>query len=217
MKIQILVLSCLADPYDKLMAAQQETWDSIEVPNVSTMYYYGGGAGLTTLTSYSKEFGTDSLDNIESAHWKYRLALQEAIKEDWDFIFRTNSSSYIDKKRLVKFARSLPSEKCYCGIDGDGFASGAGYFISRDCAKLLINSIQEKLDLWMIEDVYTGQLLAKEGISVTPGAQRVDYYWGEDPSKRLDPAYHFRCKSNTEDRSLDIKAFDWLFENNTDK
>ena len=67
MKILILVLSCKSDPYDKLMAAQQKTWDSISVPGVKTVYYYGEGGGFKEITDYSMEFGADTGDDLPSA------------------------------------------------------------------------------------------------------------------------------------------------------
>ena len=69
-------------------------------------------------------------------HWKFLLTLREVINEEWDYIFRTNTSSYVSKNRLIEFSKNLPKEKCYCGIDGGGFASGAGFFLSKDCARL---------------------------------------------------------------------------------
>ena len=102
MNVIILVLSCERPPYDKLYEAQRKTWDSVEVPNVATRYYF--------------------CDGLAAAPWMLRQALDGVWREPWTFVFRTNSSSYVDKRALLKFAEGLPVVRCYCGMDGWGFA-----------------------------------------------------------------------------------------------
>lgn len=41
MKILIMVLSCIKPPYDRLYKTQLETFDSIEVDDVDTHFYFG--------------------------------------------------------------------------------------------------------------------------------------------------------------------------------
>lgn len=215
MKVLILVLSCLRDPYDKLMKAQQRTWDSVDVPGVETIYYYGDNTGFKKISHYSREFGADSRDDLKQAHWKYTLTLREVMSQDWDFIFRTNASSYVHKRELLKMAEKLPNEKCYCGRPGDCnmFASGSGHFISRDVAQILVDEMQCNIGSdvnYVPDDVYIGQILIKNhGLSVTPGSERVDYY--SDGHNRDFKTYHYRCK-NEDNRQGDIDAFEWLFQ-----
>ena len=227
MKVLILVLSCLKDPYDKLMKAQQRTWDSVDIPGVETIYYYGEGGGYKELNHYSKEFGADARDDLRMAHWKYALTLREVLPLDWDFIFRTNSSSYVNKRELLKMADKLPKTGCYYGQDGchsswlsashvcgaggcKKFASGCGHFISRDVAEILAKEIKCDMDNYAKhtpDDVYIGCILNKHGVEVTPGRRRIDYYNTPD---RDVIAYHYRCKKE-DNRQGDIDAFDWLF------
>jgi len=214
MKVLILVLSCLRDPYDKLMKAQQRTWDSVDVPGAETIYYYGGNTGFKVVNHYSREFSANSCDGLNMAHWKYALTLREVMSLEWDFIFRTNSSSYVNKRELLKMAKKLPKEKCYCGASGECgmFASGCGHFISRDVAQILLDEMQCNIgnDVnYTPDDVYIGQILCKKyGLSVTPGCERVDYY--SNGHNRDYKTYHYRCK-NEADRRGDIDAFEWLF------
>jgi len=225
-KILVLVLSCLKDPYNKLMLAQQRTWDSIHIPGVETIYYYGDNKGYKELSHYSKEFGADADDGIRMAHWKYALTLREVMSSEWDFIFRTNSSSYINKRELIKTAHELPRTGCYfgrdgchqswlspshvCGRTGDCrlFASGCGHFISRDVASILANEIQYDIGKTP-DDVHIGDIIVKKhNIMITPGASRIDYY-GNSPDRDA-VTYHYRCKKEN-DRQGDIAAFNWLF------
>ena len=64
--------------------------------------------------------------------------LQNRLNE-FDFILRTNLSSFYIFPRLLKFLEKLPKNRCYCG-SGVGFASGCGFIISPDVARLLIEN-----------------------------------------------------------------------------
>lgn len=210
-KILILVQACDDAPYLEMNKKQMSTWDSIKVEGVETIYYLGSNDGVEKLEGNKYYSGTSEAWNM--MHWRMKKTLDLAYTMEWDYIFRTNSSSYVDKKRLQRFAEKLPTEKCYCGIDG-GFASGAGFFMSRDIMEIL----KDKLDEYPTysEDACMGTILAKQGIGVTEGAERCDYYF-TGISHRSEPYYHFRCKSDTIDRQKDIDAFEWLFKNNTEK
>ena len=91
MRLLVLVLSCRKPPYDALWEAQQRTWDSVSVPDVSTLYYW--------------------CDELATMPWRLKLALDSAWDARWDMIFRTNSSSYVDKARLLAKAKTLPTER----------------------------------------------------------------------------------------------------------
>jgi hypothetical protein len=210
MKILILVLSCLENPFDLLMKKQQETWDSIPNENIKTIYYYGNGGGFKKINETIYEYGAESSDEYEFMHWKFFLLLKEIINDDWDYIFRTNSSSYVDKENLLKFAKTLPKEKCYCGINVDHFyASGCGFFLSRDVVEVLLNSNYSS-DKQSYEDMYIGHLLYHNGIGVTPGATRSDLDIGDFGDSNT---YHYRCRSYTDiTRELNLLRFDELFK-----
>lgn len=194
MKILILVLSCREPPYGKLYEAQQRTWDSLHVEGVVTRYYFPLSMDTMLLS--------------------LKVALDTAWDEPWDSIFRTNSSSYVNKAMLQKFASALPKIGCYCGVDGGGFASGSGMLLSRDVVDVLRQRITEKV-YDHVEDEEIGLMLKEHGIDVTPGAKRYDFYF-EDFQKRFYGRYlsdfrnhyHVRCKSDTEDRMKDVEAME---------
>lgn len=211
MKILILVLSCLDEPFDEVMNCQLETWDSIFVDGVKTIYYYGGGSGFKEINSYTRGFGANVSEDYDMMHWKFLLTLREVINEEWDYIFRTNTSSYVSKNRLIEFSKNLPKEKCYCGIDGGGFASGAGFFLSKDCANICLNEIKEERVPY--EDVYIGDLLKKNGIEVTPGARRFDFYFSNTNDINYNSDYHFRCKRYTTSKDEYINALIHIHKN----
>lgn len=95
---------------------------------------------------------------------------------DYDYIFRTNLSSFIYHKNFQEFIKRLPSEKCYSGCkmilskndkyykfieDKDKdivYVSGAGTILSEDLVKILVNE-SSKLNYKVIDDVAIGILL----------------------------------------------------------
>lgn len=222
--VLILVMaSPLVKPYDVLLEKQKQTWDSIDVFGVNTIYYYSDPK-INTPTFIENDLILPFEEIVENNTIKYKKALEQIVNLKWDYVFRTNASSYIDKKRLLNFAQHLPIDKCYCGIDGGNFASGCGYFISRDLVECLIKNISD-LEINIYEDCLTSAILQRYcNASVTPGALRVDYnhHMKVEALKKItftdSYPYHYRCKSDViSDRNKDIEAFETLFNFLKDK
>lgn len=188
-----MVLSFTDHPFDVLMKTQQNTWDSVECKNVDTVYYYGGGKGWN-----GKEFSANTNDLYYFMSAKFALALKEIALDTYDYIFRTNSSSYVNKKELVEFAKTLPTEKLYAGwtfVDSEDHGglcvSGAGIFLSPDTAKILLDNIDPNFE--QEEDVYAGRILRKHGITAIDDKSRYDVesFHPYIPTN----LYHYRCKT----------------------
>lgn len=220
MKILIMVLSYKKSPYLELMRAQQQTFGSIKNENIDVLYYYGGDPPFTcTLSSdgihYGWEFGFPITDAYYYMAGKFKKALEYALasSKKYDLIFRTNSSSYIQYRALLKFSETLPKEKLYAGAEiktNEGFSivSGAGFFLSPDTAKILLNEIDPEFE--KEEDYYCGMILNKHGIEVIDDKSRIDvanYHSLE--CVPLD-AYHYRIKSN--DRLRDAETMRLLHQ-----
>lgn len=210
MKILILVLSYNRHPYDELMKAQQETWDSKHVEDVRTIYYYGGGVNewearpVGPFESRNYELKFDCTDAYYYMAHKLKRVLRHVRTWDYDFIFRTNSSSYVNKVMLKEAAKKLPLQKCYAGWEikaNEGFniVSGAGIFMSRDVAAI----VRGEIDPWFEkeEDYYIGQILAKHNIPIIDDKSRLDF---PNIGNRPELAYHLRFK--TQDRIFDADA-----------
>lgn len=201
-QVLILVLSSQVPPYQALHKAQRRTWDSITVEGVQTQYYFCDTWGQTF-----DHFGP---------------ALDLALQTPWTHLFRTNSSSYVDKRRLLEFCAGLPTEKVYCGGIGNArnvaYCSGSGAILTRDAVQALREALRrppilpgekEALPGYM-EDVFIGSALAQVGIHPRPGAQRCDY-WSGDRHGPLPDIYHYRCTGTRPDGSrLDFEAFDTI-------
>lgn len=206
-KILILVLTYTVEPYRSLLMAQRETWDSVD-EGINTAFYHGGDQTLQYINPqwpWRQRLMFDCSDAYYVMAGKFRYALEAVWKEDWDMIFRTNSSSYVNKKRLMEFAKTLPTEKLYAGWtmtdtnDDNGLCvSGAGIFFSRDCAEILKNGIDPEKEIE--EDVYIGRILRPHGITAIDDRSRIEY--PHNP-QTWHMAYHTRFK--TEDRMRDAE------------
>lgn len=219
-KVLILVLSCNEEPWISLLNKQKETWDSINIDNVKTLYYYANpNVNGSTIHGNDLILKINETKDFKNRIAKLKMAFESVLDLEWDFIFRTNSSSYIDKKRLLNFAQNLPLEKCYCGIplvhdNTIKFATGCGYFISRDYVEFLIKNIDEQANFYG-DDVYISALL---GQKITTGATLMEIWDFEENELQQGMStikftdtypYHYRCKTMIKgDRSKDILAFD---------
>jgi hypothetical protein len=208
MKILVLVLSFNESPYKELMQAQQQSWDSIEVEGVRTVYYHGGLPSDNKLHYVEDACGQSSIrlqlfctDAYYLMAAKFKMCLDYVKDWDYDIIFRTNSSSYVNKQRLKEFAATLPKEKLYAGwkLIGEGWnsVSGAGIFISKDVAEILRKEIDPGFE--REEDILIGQILAEhKDIEIVDDKSRIDYTGGLQQQLVIASAqpYHIRFKTN---------------------
>lgn len=213
MKILILILSYNSPPFDTLMRVQQETFDSVEVEGVRTVYYHGGSTvGRPVVYTNMDEFKSwyrvefPCTDSYYFMTEKFKEALKFIEKEDindFDLIFRTNSSSYVNKPALIEFAKTLPREKLYAGWEIEGNAgynvvSGAGIWLSRDTAKILMEEIDPKRE--REEDCLIAEILAHHSIPIIDDKSRYDVN-GNIEYVPTD-LYHYRFKHGG-DRLID--------------
>lgn len=217
-RILILVLSYNVEPFSSLMKTQQASWDSVEVEGVETMYYHGGFDPKNIMTEHYSEMvsGGSSwsqwafkcTDKYYFMAAKFKKALEWIKDDEYDYIFRTNSSSYVNKKALLEFAKTLPTEKLYAGWEikgNEGFniVSGAGFFLSRDTAKILMENIDPVFE--KEEDYYCAKILHEHGIEIIDDKSRYDYTGGvlqQLSIKTLQP-YHIRFKTDSREQDIE--------------
>lgn len=211
MKILVLILSFKDDPYLSLMRSQQQTFGKELNENAHVLWYYGGTGGGETMTCDGThagwEMGYDITDSYYYMAGKFQKVLDtiHKCKFEYDYILRTNSSSYINLNKALEFSKFLPKEKCYAGAEiktNEGFSivSGAGFFLSRDTADILRNEIDPNFE--KEEDYYCGMILNKHGIEVVNDESRFDVPSIIPPNIPLD-RYHYRFKNG--DRLNDAK------------
>jgi hypothetical protein len=225
MKILILIISSIEEPYKKLENTIRETWGK-NTNDVKIFYNYGNGSSPSFIDDDKIICDChESMDNIGLKTVKSFELLFENF--EFDYIFRTNLSSFVNIDNMVKYLKDIPLERFYggmCSLNfsgvhlhkfGEGtFASGSGYFLSKDVVKLIIDN-KELWDHSVIDDVAIAGLLKKLGLlpSLCP---RIDIdstsndilYYNNIPisDDDINKCYHFRCKTSG-DRSGDIEIF----------
>jgi hypothetical protein len=135
---------------------------------------------------------------------------------EFDFIFRTNTSTYVNLKMLDEFVQSIPADGFYGGFvgerDGVRFASGTCTLLSRDLVKHAVND--PEWEYGVIDDVAMGRCMSRARVAVQP-LVRVDVTSRVElealDSEDLSCAFVVRCK-NPSDREYDIKAMHRVHE-----
>jgi hypothetical protein len=210
MKILISVLSLDQEPYITLENKIRETW-LIDAKNagIDVVFYYGS---LDKISEGDRLFfptgeGWSQINNKTYLMFKY-------IKEnfDFDFVFRTNSSSYVKIENLINFLKDKPLKGYYSAMLGQRhedihFGSGCGYTLSRD----LVEYIVDNETLWnfnLPDDVAVADILNNINISLSEGFRfECGDHHLEDPTLIDSEHYHYRCKVDN-DRIKDAKLMD---------
>lgn len=148
---------------------------------------------------------------------KTQLAFKFALEHfDFDFIFRINTSAFIDPSRLAKYVEELPPRNVYAGVRGIAFgkiefASGAGILMSRDVLEQVIQN-QFRWRHGLIDDVALGKLIGelpgtKIDFRPLPRLDAYDLKMAEAFSaKEVLQNFHFRCKANSPDETIKIMS-----------
>jgi hypothetical protein len=200
MKILIMVLSYDdSNIYTKFYETQKKTWDSVSINNVETYYYFGNknenriiGKDIHTIVPESLvNCGPKTIESFKLIHNK-----------NFDFVFRTNSSSYVDKELLKIYLENKAKSNFYSGIIGNyfgtPFCSGSGFILSKDLVNILIEN-EKNLDYNLIDDVCFGKFFSDLGV-IPSNSQRFDII---DMTTEIEPNFfHYRLK--THDRINDI-------------
>ena len=210
--IIILVLSFDGPPYSIIEEQGiRQTWLTEVTEDDEVIFYYGNHSCVERVG--------DKLFLPVSEGWKLvgakTLAAFQYVIENYDFcyIYRTNSSSYVDIKRLKDYIKDKPKENYYNGVIGCHagkipFCSGSGFFLSKD----LVQKVVENQSSWNHEyqdDAALSVLLKSMGIELTPGARRFDV---QSLTQEIDVNhYHYRTRWG-HDRSFDVKVMKRKFD-----
>jgi hypothetical protein len=145
----------------------------------------------------------ESYDNTSA---KFRAALQYVVSTmEFDYLLRTNTSSYVHRPLLSEQVGALPRQGYYGGslVPGDPpWVSGTGILMSRDVAEL--GAADDSWEYDVVDDVAMGRVAHRAGIEPRE-LPRVDV---ESPEQRIDPeelrgCFMVRCKSPVS-RELDV-------------
>jgi hypothetical protein len=211
LKILVLVLGALAWPYPILIRTIERTWASADVDGVSTLFYYGG----SRLEQRGRHLYLPVRDALPAG--RKTIACFEHVLGacDFDLVFRTNASSYVDLANLRAFAEGhARGERFYCGrrgMFGDlPFASGSGYFLSKDLVRLAVER-QQELDQSLPDDIALAAVLRGAGVEPVD-APRVGYTSARHVDEVDTSQFLFRCKTESPWRIGDVRVMLTLHE-----
>lgn len=165
MKILILVLSYDdSGIYTEFYKTQKQTWDSLHVDEVETYYYFGNNLQNQLI---GNNIYTDVTESLINCGKKSIEAFKIVLDMDFDFVFRTNSSSYVDKLLLKKHLENKPRNNFYSGVVGNHFGipfcSGSGFVLTKDLVQLLVEN-ESNLNFDLIDDVCFGEFISSKNI-----------------------------------------------------
>lgn len=154
-----------------------------------------------------------TLPNVELALFKYFID-----ETDADFLYMSNTSSYVNLNCLSYLISDFPKSKIYGGTIQEfaliPYASGANRIVSRDLVKVLI----EKFNTWdyqIVEDVSMGKILINESYI----KKEIPSITIRNPSEikilnenQLKTTAHFRMKSGSLKSRNDAELMKLLHE-----
>lgn len=132
--------------------------------------------------------------------------------DEFDFVIRTNLSTFYSFPRLLDFLKTAPKSNFYAGtiykyeLD-DPFISGDGIILSTDLIELMVEEKELFLDNKVADDLFIGRFLASKGITAVEPVKRLDLVnlslW--DQNKNIIPKSTFQFRVKHEDESLRLK------------
>lgn len=214
MKILILVL---ASDTEQIYKEFQTIWRLYmkSNPNIDC-YFYKGDPNLET----EFKIDTDTLwikidESLETVYDK-TMKTFEYFSENlnqYDFVFRTNLSSFIVMNKYVEYCHTLPKERFVSAFVGNAgyfeFPSGCGFTMSTDVVLKLVKDKPLKI---VQDDVTIGNWLHTNGIPIQP-VPRCDYTTDSGIARfqngNIENTFHYRVKNAN--RQLDIDIHHSLF------
>jgi len=210
MNILHLVLGCKTLHYNPIEKAAKKTWIKNSPENIKTIFMYGGSDKI-----YWDNMESFYVDRPESHHcniclYKTITAFEWFIESQFDYIFRSNCTGYFDLHLISEFLEDKPLEKFYCGycgeLDGVNFASGSGYFLSKDLVVELVKNKELLYNYGMpgwFDDVMVGKFITQFlKIPIDPSAKRIDINPKDIPEDLDMSCYHYRVINNGDANSL---------------
>tara|TARA_B100000003_G_scaffold72004_1_gene64578 strand:- start:151 stop:909 length:759 start_codon:yes stop_codon:yes gene_type:complete len=207
MNLVVLVLDSFTQNSIRNSKIQKSTWVK-DVSNYCEVLFYKGG--LETIRS-----GHDLLLNCSDSYSDMGIKSLKAFEWvdsnlSYDYIFRTNTSSYVNYKNLINYLKKIQEEGIdYCGYIGDydgiEYVSGSGIILSEHAIKSIIR-YKSELDTEIVEDVAFGKLLKLNEISPIKG-KRKDIESHKDIRNIDSDEYHIRCRLDSFGYSRNLEKY----------
>lgn len=214
MKLLVFIISSNGFPYDEY----KELWKQYMNLDKDIECYFL--ESKDTKESYIEE-DTIFINGVESYNTIF-YKTQEALKlfnlRSYDYIFRTNLSSFIVFYKYKKWLETLEKENVYngsiCWYTRYIYASGCGFTMSPDVGEI-VRDFDEKSELVKyIDDVTIGKICMLHNIKVTSAPLNCIFsntlYSEVNQFNQYESAFHYRTKSN--DRKEDLNVYKLLLD-----
>jgi len=211
--------SPLYDEFKKITLAYMATQ-----PNVKVFFVYGSG---TTFTREPHDLVYDDVKETVTPPWmtmKVTRAMEYIDDHyDYNFMIRTNMSTFWDVPKVLNRLRSLPQERCLAGhqsIFKPKYITGIAMVLSRDLVKLIVRHqrrINVKYKKYVAEDqmlsTFVIHTLGVDYITADKSTWRFEKYTSYDDSHirqtiseaRSRGVDNYRVKNANSDRqAIDI-------------
>lgn len=207
MKLLVAVTASKLPEFQHIInEGQRATWANTHCrdPESNVVFYYGDSS--TVITSNDEVYlpvpeGYENIIRKTTSFFAYAL---EHL--NFDFLFRTNCSSYVDIPGLRKHLADKPRAHYFSGflgyLEGRPYASGSGYILTPDLVELAVKH-RSKVDFPQCpDDAVLSYLLQDLGATLRP-ARRQDFETTAQVSRIDRSVYHFRCKAYDHGRRVD--------------
>lgn len=200
--ILVLVVSSDTYPSKRNKKSLLKTWVK-NIPSNINIYFYK--AGRSTTIKKNNELILEVGKSTRDMSKKNILAFEYVLKNfDFDFIFRTNTSSYVNLNNLKNFINcNLSNEDyVYCGkvmetndMQGNNciYVNGAGIILSRKTLQAIVDQ-KDKLDYLLWDDLGLGKLLTEECNIFPTDGLRHDIPGNIFKHNTERNHYHYRCR-----------------------
>lgn len=200
-KLLILVLSSYTYPSYRNEKTLNNTWVKNKNKNVEIIFYKSGSKFLFLDNQLTVPAGNQTSDigikTIKAFEWANKNL-------EFDFVLRTNTSSYINIQNLMTYVNkiNINSPYLYNGIVMNlpkkinnrdlNFISGSGILLNRKTIQLILEN-KHNFDKEEWDDVAIGKLLDQNNVPAT-GGKRFDIK-GNIFKQNIDlNHYHYRCR-----------------------
>ena len=207
MKLVVLVLDSFTPNSIRNSKVQKSTWVK-EFLNTSEVLFYKASpqtyrSGQDLFLNCSDKYSDMGIKTLKAFEWV-------DLNLNYDYIFRTNTSSFVNYKNLIRYLKKIQEEGTnYCGFVGNyqgiDYVSGSGIILSKYAIKSVIAS-KSQIDMDVVEDVAIGKLLKINEISPVKG-KRKDIESHKDIRNIDSDEYHIRCRIDSFGYSRNLEKY----------
>ena len=196
-KIVVLVLAGNTKVSNSNLKTQRKTWFLKENNNI-VIYTYRGGESFSNINkNLIFEVSDDYKDISEKTYLAFKY-IEENI--EFDYLFRTNTSSYVDLNALYEFCSKNTVSKLYRGrkltdkFDDKtiSWVSGAEILLSKNAVSTLVKH-PHNWSFDLPDDVAIGDVLSSEGYEIKD-SKSILFSPKFFNLKNFTHEYHFRCR-----------------------